>query len=218
MASTIVAKNLRKSYKSQVLFNNLSFALSQGNRLAITGPSGIGKTTLLNILGTLDRPDAGSIIADGTDLVSESSGDFLAAYRLRQGFVAQEPLLIPDITAKENVLIPLLSSKRSSIRWSESRLAELARRLGVDSILGRKASLLSTGEKRRVDMLRALMKNPRILIADEPTASLDDSSALIVTDVLKESAADGMCVVFSLHRDSRLASLANSTINLLDYK
>ncbi len=218
MKPTIEAEGLAKSYRSQVLFARLKLRASPHERLAIIGPSGVGKTTLLNLLATFDKPDAGLILSNGINLTAEVSSDLLANYRQRQGFVSQEPLLIPDLTAKENVLLPMLTSGRSVAEWSSTTLVEFARKLGVESILGKKAGLLSAGEKKRVELLRAVVKNPDVLIADEPTANLDETSASVVVDVISQISDEGTPVVFSFHRDSRLAAIATSTVNILDYQ
>jgi len=160
------------------VLRGVTFDIAGGESIAIVGPSGSGKSTLLNIIGTLDRPTSGRVKLEGNDL-SQLNDVQLAAVRNRQiGFVFQSHYLLPQCTVLENVLVPTLADSDRSLRdGAEERARKLLQRVGLGERLGHRRGQLSGGERQRVAVVRALINQPKLLLADEPTGSLDRVSA-----------------------------------------
>lgn len=175
-----------KSYAaSEPVLRGVDLDLGRGDSLAVLGPSGSGKSTLLAIAGTLDRPDAGQVTFEGRDLLA-LAGDELAAFRNHElGFVFQQHLLLPQLSALENVLLPLLADGRASAA-DEARARGLLERVGLAERASHRPAELSGGERQRVAVVRALIRSPRLVLADEPTGSLDAESADVLADLLIE--------------------------------
>jgi lipoprotein-releasing system ATP-binding protein len=168
----IEVKNINKSYGSLQVLRDVCVEIGSGEIVSIVGPSGAGKTTLLQIIGTLDRPDSGSIIYDGNDVLRLRDRD-LAHFRNRNiGFVFQFHQLLPEFTTLENVAIPALIG---GMRQSEAykRAGELIDFMGLGSRIDHKPAQLSGGERQRVAVARALVNKPSVILADEPSGSLD---------------------------------------------
>ena len=168
----IKATGIRKAYGDLKVLKGIDLEISEKEVIAIVGASGAGKTTLLQILGTLDIPDEGSVIYNGTD-ISKLRGKHLAAFRNNNiGFVFQFHQLLPEFTALENVCIPAYIAGRSKSD-AEARAAELLGFLNLSDRLDHKPSELSGGEQQRVAVARALVNNPSVILADEPSGNLD---------------------------------------------
>ncbi|MBR5324240.1 MAG: ABC transporter ATP-binding protein [Muribaculaceae bacterium] len=166
------AENIRKTFDSLQVLKGVDVEIAKGEIVAIAGKSGAGKTTLLQILGTLDAPDEGRIVINDIE-VSALKGDALAAFRNRHiGFVFQFHQLLPEFTALENVMLPALIGKTAHSK-AEARAKELLDFLNLSERLKHKPAQLSGGEKQRVAVARALINNPDIVFADEPSGSLD---------------------------------------------
>lgn len=166
------AENIHKSFDSLQVLKGVDVEIAKGEVVAIAGKSGAGKTTLLQILGTLDTPDKGRILINDVE-VSALKGDALAAFRNRHiGFVFQFHQLLPEFTALENVMLPALIGKTPQAQ-AEARAKELLDFLNLSDRLKHKPAQLSGGEKQRVAVARALINNPDIIFADEPSGSLD---------------------------------------------
>ena len=183
----LVANELKKSYPTPsgelIVFENLSLALEAGEAIAITGPSGCGKSTLLHCLGTLDPPTSGTVLIDGKDPYQFKPAG-LADFRNRTfGFIFQDHYLLPQITAIQNVLVPALARGSIDAATTE-RARQLLDKVGLGQRIDHLPSQLSGGERARVSIARALLLNPQIVLADEPTGSLDPSSASVVADLL----------------------------------
>jgi len=187
---SLVAQAVSKTYPaadgaSLKVLVDASLALNSGESVAILGPSGSGKSTLLSILGTLERPTTGSVELSETDLFTLTEKE-LAAFRSRQiGFVFQDHHLLPQCTVLENVLVPFLAD--GSAGRSELALAEkLLERVGLGERSLHRPAQLSGGERQRVAIARALVRQPALLLADEPTGNLDRTTAETVSDLLIE--------------------------------
>jgi ABC-type lipoprotein export system ATPase subunit len=169
------------------VLRDVSLSVMSGQSLAIVGPSGSGKSTLLNIIGTLDRPTRGQVLLDGED-VSRLDVVQLAAVRNRRiGFVFQAHHLLPQLTVLENVLVPTIPIKDQSVRTgAESRARTLLERVGLSPRLTHRPGQLSGGERQRVAVVRALINQPKLLLADEPTGALDRTSAQDLGQLLLE--------------------------------
>lgn len=181
-------ENLTKSYPSPSgnadvpVLKNISLSVESGASIAIVGPSGSGKSTLLNIIGALDKPTSGSVQLDGQEL-SELSDKELAQIRNEQiGFVFQLHHLLPQLTVLENVLIPTMPLKTTAD--AEPRAKELLQRVGLGSHFDFRPAQLSGGEQQRVAVVRALINQPKLLLADEPTGSLDQDSSQNLAELL----------------------------------
>ena len=211
----IEAHGLWKSYEDgtiQVL-RGVSLTVAQGETVALCGPSGCGKSTLLHLIGGLDAVDRGEITVAGKQLTGGNRA--LDLLRHEVGFVFQLHNLLPDLTLTENCLIPTVaaSTKRGV---AEVRLRELASRVGLSLRLGARIQKLSGGERQRTAICRALMNRPRILLADEPTGSLDERTADTVFNLLLElAAAEGLTLLMATH-DRGLAARCDRMVEMRD--
>lgn len=171
----IEAKNIVKRYGSLEVLRDVSVSISEGEIVSVVGPSGAGKTTLLQIIGTLDRPQSGSVLYDGTDVL-QLKGRAMAHFRNRNiGFVFQFHQLLPEFTTLENVAIPALIGGESRDE-AYGRARKLLEFMKLDSRLDHKPAQLSGGERQRVAVARALVNKPRVVLADEPSGSLDTAN------------------------------------------
>ena len=184
-----------------MVLNDISLDLTRGESLAIVGPSGSGKSTLLQIIGTLDQPTSGSVSLNGQDL-SVLDDQQLADVRNRQiGFVFQSHYLLPQCTVLENVLVPTLATDEASVRNGASERAErLLKRVGLGERMSHRPGELSGGERQRVAVVRALINQPPLLLADEPTGSLDQTSARELGQLLLElNREEGVSLIIVTH-------------------
>jgi lipoprotein-releasing system ATP-binding protein len=170
------ARGIKKSYGNLSILKGVDFEVNQGEIVSIIGASGAGKSTLLHILGTLDKPDEGSVELNGTE-INRLSGGLLSVFRNHNiGFVFQFHHLLPEFTALENICIPAFIAKKSK-RQAELRAMELLDLLGLNDRAQHKPNQLSGGEQQRVAVARALINNPAIVLADEPSGNLDSANA-----------------------------------------
>ena len=181
----IELRNICKSYGQLKVLNDISLNIGSNEIITIVGPSGAGKTTLLQIAGTLDIPDSGRVIYDGTD-ISEMKDRRLSEFRNRNiGFIFQFHQLLPEFTACENVAIPAMIAGMSR-RKAMDRAAELLSMLGLADRLTHKPSALSGGERQRAAIARALVNEPKVIFADEPTGSLDSRNRDEISGVIAD--------------------------------
>lgn len=183
----LTLKNISKSFLQRgVVLKDLDLTVNEGDTVSVSGPSGSGKTTLLNIIGLLDRPDSGEVLFRGEKVLGYNQ-DESALYRNRNiGFVFQDHLLLPYLTVLENILLPLLASKTSDQDYRQK--ADEARRMmektGITGIASKYPYQISGGEAQRATLVRALVNQPSVLLADEPTGSLDRRNAENLGDLL----------------------------------
>ena len=213
----IKAKNIHKSFDALEVLKGVDIEIAKGEIVSIVGPSGAGKTTLLQILGTLDRPDAGDVEVNDVNF-SKLNEKELAAFRNKHiGFIFQFHQLLPEFTALENVMIPALIARKDT-KSVTARAKELIGYLGLSERMEHKPSELSGGEKQRVAVARALINNPSVILADEPSGSLDsknrDELHKLLFDVREKV---GLTLVIVTH-DKELAALSDRVIEMKDGK
>jgi lipoprotein-releasing system ATP-binding protein len=209
------AKDIHKHYGDLHVLKGVDVAIKSGEIVSIVGASGAGKSTLLHILGTLDQADQGSLIMDGTDL-SKLKGDKLASFRnQRIGFIFQFHNLLPEFTAEENIIIPgLIAGKREQNLKTKAR--ELAELLGITQRLQHKPSELSGGEQQRVAVARALINNPTVIFADEPSGNLDTNSAQALHELFFKLRDEfGQSFVIVTHNQA-LAKMSDRMLTMKD--
>lgn len=211
----IKLSNITKSFGNLQVLKGIDLEIAKGEVVSIVGPSGAGKTTLLQIMGTLDKADTGSVVINGTD-ISQLSANKLADFRNRNiGFVFQFHQLLPEFTAEENILIPAMIG---GVKKSEAkqRCAELLEFLGLTDRAKHKPAELSGGEKQRIAVARALINNPSVIFADEPSGSLDSKNKQELHQLffdLREKY--GQTFVIVTH-DEELAKTTDRTIHIVD--
>jgi len=198
------------------LVRGIDMEVRAGEFVAVTGPSGSGKSSLLYLLGLLDRPTSGRILVDGADM-SVLDGDALAALRLaRMGFVFQFHFLLPELGVRDNVALPMRRLGRLGEAAAAARALDLLARLGLAAHAHKSPDQLSAGQRQRVAIARALANDPALILADEPTGNLDTASARIVFDVFARLAAEeGRAVVVVTH-DEELARRATRRLRMVD--
>lgn len=207
--------NIARSFGSLQVLKGISLNIDRGEVVSITGPSGAGKTTLLQIMGSLDKPDGGKVIYNGQDITKMSEKE-ISAFRNRHiGFVFQFHQLLPEFTAMENIAIPMLIAGQG-MRQANARAKELLELLGLADRADHKPSELSGGEKQRIAVARALANQPDVILADEPSGSLDTKNKEELHKLffsLRDQL--GQTFVIVTH-DESLASMTDRTIRLLD--
>lgn len=211
----IEVKNIHKSFGSLEVLKGVNLQVQQGEIVAIIGKSGAGKTTLLQIIGTLDRPSQGKVLIDGTDVFALKDRE-LAAFRNKHiGFIFQFHQLLPEFTALENVCIPAMIAREKESDY-RPRAEQLLRDLGLGDRLQHKPNALSGGEKQRVAAARALMMHPDIILADEPTGSLDEKNKRELSDLLLQLRKQYGQTILLVTHDKDLASMADRVIEIHD--
>jgi lipoprotein-releasing system ATP-binding protein len=210
---------LHKLFKTEAevleILKGVDFELEGGVSSSITGPSGCGKSTLLSILGGLDKPSSGSVVVSGVD-IGAAGEDELARFRARAvGFVFQSHYLLKDFSALENVMLPafMLGGDRAK---AEAKARPLMEAVGLGDRLGHTPSKLSGGERQRVAIARALINDPAIVLADEPTGSLDEANAKAVEDLLFSIVKERGATLLIVTHDARLADRAQNRYHLSD--
>lgn len=206
-----------KSYVSgqgrQWVLDGVSFALEPASFTALVGPSGCGKSTLLNLCGLIDRPDRGRVLWQQEDLGRVSEARLTEIRRLHLGFVFQSFNLIPVMSVWDNIAYPLMLTQTTKVE-QKRRVAELIDAVGLSDFSHKRPDELSGGQRQRVAIARALVKQPALIIADEPTASLDEDTALVVIRLMKDlSHQYQTSVVFATH-DARLTPFCDQLYRL----
>ena len=211
----ITLRNITKSFGTLQVLKGIDLQIEKGEVVSIVGPSGAGKTTLLQIMGTLDTPDTGSVLIGDTDVTQLSQKEMARFRNQHLGFVFQFHQLLPEFTALENVMIPALIANRSQ-KETKERAKELLNFLGLSDRAEHKPNELSGGEKQRVAVARALMNKPSVILADEPSGSLDSKNKAELHQLFFDLRDQlGQTFVIVTH-DEALAVLTDRTIHLKD--
>ena len=218
----LTVTNLRKEFRSAAgpvtAVNNISFHVPDGKFAAIVGKSGSGKTTLLSLLGALDKPSSGTIEVSGQKITALSDRQLITYRRLQIGFVFQAYNLIPNLTALENVTLPM---EFAGVHPAErkDRALELLDQVGISADeAGRKPAKLSGGQQQRVAIARALANKPKLILADEPTGNLDSATGKIIVDLLHQLARDHQTTIVAVTHDLEIARQTDLTFKLADGK
>ena len=216
----IKVKNLSKSFNNQLVLDNISIDIKKGDFISIIGPSGAGKTTFLNILGTIDEYDKNpktSILFNNVD-VTNLDDDELSSFRNKEiGFIFQFHQLLPELTAQENILLPSMIGKRSE-KESLDNLKKLSSILEINHILNKKPEFMSGGEKQRVAVARALINSPSILLADEPTGNLDSKNAEKIQKLFKKINKELNVTIVLVTHNKAFSKIADKCLVLSDGK
>ena len=216
----IKVKNLSKSFNSQLVLDNISIEIKKGDFISIVGPSGAGKTTFLNILGTIDEYDKNpktSILFNNIDITNLDDNK-LSSFRNKEiGFIFQFHQLLPELTAQENILLPTMIGKRSE-KESLDNLMKLSSILEINHILNKKPEFISGGEKQRVAVARALINSPSILLADEPTGNLDSKNAEKIQKLFKKINKELNVTIVLVTHNKAFSKIADKCLVLSDGK
>ncbi|MDO4336393.1 MAG: ABC transporter ATP-binding protein [Bacteroidales bacterium] len=208
-------RNIYKSFGSLDVLKDISLTIGKGEIVAIVGPSGAGKTTLLQIMGTLELPDRGSVCFNGTELIGMKDKKLSAFRNRNMGFVFQFHQLLPEFTAQENVALPALIAGMSRSK-AMAKAKELLGQLGLAERLHHKPAAMSGGERQRTAIARALVNDPEIIFADEPTGSLDSANREEIQSIFADLRDRlGQTVVMVTH-DASLAGIADRVIEMAD--
>ncbi len=215
----IELNNISKTYKDTgyevKVLDNLCWQVQQGRTVAVLGASGVGKSTLLHILGALDRPNEGKLLVDGQDIFMGSS-EALAHFRNRTiGFVFQFHHLLPEFSALENVIMPALIAGQNKSEAS-ARARDLLDKVGLSARLSHRLSQLSGGEQQRVAFARALVLSPRILLADEPTGNLDQKTGQVVNELILQLNQEYNLTTIVVTHNQALAELMQQRFRLIE--
>lgn len=211
----LTLKKIYKSFGNLEVLKDISLTIGKGEIVAIVGPSGAGKTTLLQIAGSLENPDRGSVLFNGTELIGMKDKKLSAFRNKNMGFVFQFHQLLPEFTAQENVALPALIAGISKKKAME-KAADLLTQLGLGERLTHKPAAMSGGERQRAAIARALINDPEIIFADEPTGSLDSANREEIQNIFADLRNRlGQTIVMVTH-DSSLAGIADRVIEMAD--
>lgn len=224
--SILELKNISKEYvyddSTNFALRDVNFKANSGEMIAIMGPSGSGKTTLLNILGCLDCQSSGEYYIDNIDVKNLSKENLAEIRNSKVGFVFQQFALIPEYTMVENVELPMIygnyfTNSKNKISRKERRetAIEILSNLGLEKHLNKKPCELSGGQQQRVAIARALVKNPNIILADEPTGALDQKTGVEIMSLLNKINSKGKTVIIVTH-DMKVASYCSRIVNVVD--
>ena len=216
----IVLKNISKSFGNQKILNNISLNISNGDFISVLGPSGAGKTTLINIIGTIETFDSNQnseLKLDGVE-VSKLKENEISKFRNENiGFVFQFHQLLPELNCEENILLPIRIGKKNISEYKE-KLLSISKTLNIEKILNKNPYFISGGEKQRVSFARALINNPKIILADEPTGNLDSKNSKKIIEILEKiNRKYGVTVIYVTH-NKEFAKNANVSYTIKDGK
>ncbi|HSH53371.1 MAG: ABC transporter ATP-binding protein [Clostridium cochlearium] len=219
MKTVVEARKIKKVYglKGTVfpVLHGIDLNVQEGEFVGIMGPSGSGKTTLLNILATIDQPTSGHIVIDGENILNMNEEQLSAFRRNKLGFIFQDYNLLDTLTVKENILLPLAIAKMH-VSELERRVDEIADKFGIRPILEKYPYQISGGQKQRTAASRAIISNPRLILADEPTGALDSKSAADLLESLKSLNEQDKATIFMVTHDAFAASYCKRVLFIKD--
>lgn len=219
MQPILVFENIRKSYSNQLILNDVNLEIFKGEKLAIVGPSGSGKTTFLNIAGALDVPDSGKVLFNNADISKLSETERSVFRNKHVGFVFQHHYLLPQCTVLENVLLPTLTySDKNDVKSAKIRALDLLEKLGMSAHSNKLPSQLSGGECQRTAFARALINQPELILADEPTGSLDEENAEKLADELIRLNTEFKTTLLVVTHSNKLATQMERVLHLKHHR
>lgn len=219
MSDVILEANSIKKYYTRGVetvkaLDGVDFEICAGEFVAIVGPSGSGKTTLMNMISCLDSPSDGQLVVGGEDVSGHSEDELIHVRRGTLGFIFQQFYLIPTLSVRENIELPLVFAKEKIV---DSQIEKASKRVGLGEKLDTPVSNLSGGDKQRVAIARALVQSPKLIIADEPTGKLEDEMGNAIISIFEELASEGVAIFMATH-NLDLAQRAHRIIHLQDGK
>lgn len=221
MSNVLSAKNVTKVYGSRgniyTALHDISLEIAEGEFVGIMGPSGAGKTTLLNIVSTIDRPSSGAVLIDNNDIVKMNEDTLSSFRRNKLGFIFQDFNLLDTLTVKENIALPLALSK-VSVKEIDKRIKDIADILGIWDILNKYPYEVSGGQKQRTAAARAIINNPKLILADEPTGALDSKSSTELLQALSELNENNKATIMMVTHDAFAASYCKRILFIKDGK
>lgn len=219
MANILELKKINKIYgkevKTQVLYD-IDLAFEQGSFNSIIGQSGSGKSTLLNIIGTLDKPTSGELLIDGVDVKKMSNGQISILRNQKIGFVFQFHYLLPEFTALENVLMPYEIETGRITKEVLEKAKEYMKLVGLEEVMNNNSTKMSGGQQQRTAIARALINQPKIILADEPTGNLDSESTEVIYDLMRKINREFGTTFVIITHDRRIAEKADRIIEIKD--
>ena len=196
-------KNISKSYGEQLILNDISFQVNEKELVSILGPSGSGKSTLLQIIGLLNPADSGSILLDNVECTNQNEKELIAFRNKKLGFVFQFHNLLGEFTCEENIKMPLLIREKTLIEAQLELFDKIINKLSISDLIKKYPNQLSGGEQQRVAVARALINQPKILLADEPTGNLDNKNAVNLYELFLELKEDWkQCIIMVTHNEN----------------
>ncbi|MDR6553421.1 ABC transporter ATP-binding protein [Paenibacillus qinlingensis] len=221
MKTIAQAKQLKKVYGSKgnvfTALQDIDLTITQGEFVGIMGPSGSGKTTLLNMLATIDQPTSGEIMVDGVSLMKMSEAELATFRREKLGFIFQDYNLLDTLTVKENILLPLALAKMN-VAELERRVEVISKKFGIDPLLDKYPYQISGGQKQRTAACRAIVSNPSLVLADEPTGALDSKSATELLESLQNLNVQDQSTILIVTHDAFAASYCTRVVFIKDGK
>lgn len=214
---SIKLKNLKKIYGEEIkttILKGIDLTIDKGSFNAIIGQSGSGKSTLLNIMGTLDKASSGEVYIDGVDVSKLSKNELASLRNKRIGFVFQFHHLLPEFSAIENIMMPSLIESKKNKKEIKENAEFLLGKVGLLKIKNNKVSNMSGGQQQRIAIARALMNNPDIILADEPTGNLDSDTTIEIYNLLREINKEFNTTFIIITHDNRIAKMADRVIEI----
>ncbi|MCR8658668.1 ABC transporter ATP-binding protein [Paenibacillus endoradicis] len=219
MRTVVEAKQINKVYGSRgntfTALTDIEFTIHKGEYIGIMGPSGAGKSTLLNILATIDQPSSGEILIDGISILNMNEKQLSNFRRDKLGFIFQDYNLLDTLTVKDNILLPLALAKMN-VQEIEQRVDEISERFGISAILNKYPYQISGGQKQRTAASRAIISQPSLILADEPTGALDSKSATDLLESLQDLSKTDKATILMVTHDAFAASYCTRVLFIKD--